>query len=70
MTTDADSDTSTRSSRASARAERPGSTRPRVALHVRERHQSLRDSVWAALLASALILLITALAAFAGSTTM
>jgi hypothetical protein len=37
---------------------------------VRERHQSLRDSVWAALLASALILLITALAAFAGSTTM
>jgi hypothetical protein len=70
MTTDADWDSSTRSSRASARAARPDWTRPNVAVRVPERTPRFRDSGWAALVASAVILLITALAAFAGSTTM
>lgn len=70
MTTDADWDTSTRSSRASARAERPDSTRPRVAARVREPNHRFLDSGWAALVASAVILLTTALAALAGSATM
>ena len=69
MTTDADWDGSTRSSRASARAARPDPTRPNVAVRLRERSDRFQDSGWAALVASAVILLVTALAAFAGSTT-
>jgi len=70
MTTDADWDPSTRSSRAASRAERSDLTGPRVAVRVREHNHRFRDSGWAALVASAVILLITALAALVGGASM